>query len=509
MIFVLNLLSSRHRTLTTDEPRHHRYGMNILELHSDRFDDSKMPFTAFNAVPQKAASLPAPAKVRAFLADMRTGGIVTMLFSLALAYQIFHWTRSLYGFFPGLFALTLYAFDPNFLAHSQLITTDVYAAGMVTVSTYTFWRFSHMRDWKSAGLSAAVLGLAQLAKYTCIFLYPLFVAVLLVRELPRWLRFIKSSDMKGLRVYLRRGIQFGLLYIVVSLLIINAGFLFNRSFTLLGDYHFKSDLFRALQARLSWLPVPLPYPYLEGLDLVRFGERSGAGLWFGTPYLLGELRPEGFNGYFFYASLYKVPIATQLAVLISAGAYLLRRKRFRFRENELFLLAPVLFYSIYFNFFFRAQMGIRFFLVVFPFLYVFCGSLVRGVEAFSPGKRLGVAALLSYLIISVLSYHPHFLSYFNERVWDRRLAYKFLADSNLDWEQSKWYLERYLQKHPEAWYEPPFPVAGKVVVSVNQLTGIADPRKYQWLREHFEPTDTIAYSYLVYEVSPEQLHQFW
>ena len=42
----------------------------------------------------------------------------------------------------------------------------------------------------------------------------------------------------------------------------------------------------------------------------------------------------------------------------------------------------------------------------------------------------------------------------------------------------------------------------RVVVSINRLVGItADPCLYRWLREGADPVDTIAYSYLVYEIS--------
>jgi len=67
--------------------------------------------------------------------------------------------------------------------------------------------------------------------------------------------------------------------------------------------------------------------------------------------------------------------------------------------------------------------------------------------------------------------------------------------------QSEAYLEEYLKKHPETVINPLEPVAGRVVVSVNFLTGMVDASWGKWLREHFEPVDHIAYSYLVYDIS--------
>ena len=53
IFFVLNISSVQNKSLTYDEPKHYRYGENILNLNSNRFDDSKMPVSAFNALPKK------------------------------------------------------------------------------------------------------------------------------------------------------------------------------------------------------------------------------------------------------------------------------------------------------------------------------------------------------------------------------------------------------------------------------------------------------------------------
>jgi hypothetical protein len=137
--------------------------------------------------------------------------------------------------------------------------------------------------------------------------------------------------------------------------VINAGFLFDRAFVPLGDYQFRSDLFRSIQSALEplhRLPVPVPCTYLQGLDGVALLERTGAIS--GNLYLLGEIRyGTGFTGYFLYASLFKVPIATQLLVLAAIGAYIARRRRFDFLRNEWFLIGLILFFALYFNVSFR------------------------------------------------------------------------------------------------------------------------------------------------------------
>ncbi len=297
-----------------------------------------------------------------------------------------------------------------------------------------------------------------------------------------------------------------------GLLIINVGFLFNRTFTPLGQYDLKSDLFRSLQSNavLKHLPVPVPYPYLEGLDWVKYRERTGRGMC--SLYLLGRLQRqgidyEGFKGYYFWAGLFKVPIPIQLFVLFALAGYLLKKNKKSFLDNELFLLLPAALLGLYLNFIFKYQIGIRYLLVCFPFVFIFCGRLAENSRLLSFRSKSVMAALLVWLIGSVMSYFPHYLSYFNEIVWDRKQAYRLLADSNIDWGQNQWYLQQYVRENPEVHICPKTPVAGRIVVGVNLLVGLSYPGRYLWLRENFEPVDHIAYSYLVYDVSAEDLER--
>lgn len=278
------------------------------------------------------------------------------------------------------------------------------------------------------------------------------------------------------------------------------------------DYHFKSELFQNIQvwlAPIKSLPVPVPYPFLEGLDWVQARERSGTG--YGQIYLLGNLRQgQGFSGYYFYAYLFKVPLATQIIVILASIAIIKKRKAFRLLRDEIILIWPMLFFAIYFNFIFKAQIGIRYYLVIFPFLYIFCGSLFKDWPTFKPRKKAAFGFLAVYLVGSVLSYYPYYLTYFNEIVWNRKSAYQYLADSNIDWGQSKWYLDQYRLDHPNIKYEPDRITLGIVVVSINHLVGVTgDPERFQWLRDHFEPVDTIGNSYLIYEVTQEDYDRIW
>ncbi len=72
----------------------------------------------------------------------------------ALCLLIFAWTRSLFGAAAGLIAETLMVFDPNMLAHSALVTSDVAAAFFFTAAVWSVWRLFHLVTWWTLTLAA-------------------------------------------------------------------------------------------------------------------------------------------------------------------------------------------------------------------------------------------------------------------------------------------------------------------------------------------------------------------
>jgi len=400
-------LSVRGLSDTADESKHYRYGQNILAGEATRFDDSKMPVSAWNALPARLAAFLPESTLKTWLQKFIVARMMSVAFSALVAWVIFMWARELYGAAAGLAALALYIFDPNIIAHSQLVTTDIYAAGTILFAVHGLWKFAHERTWRNGLLCVFMLGLSLIAKYTSIVLLPLFILALAIYDWPQ----ARAASGK----YLGRLAGYSLVAALVSLLVINLGFLFERSFTPLGDYQFRSDLFQQAQKSvpgLAKLPVPVPYPYLEGLDWVLMREQTGFG--YGRIYFLGQLSEnQGFPGYYFVAFLLKEPLATQIILFSALLAYLLRKRFVNFRRDELFLFIPVAFFALYFNFFYNAQLGLRFYLVIFPLLFIFASSLFKNWAQFQLWNKVASCALFGALLASTFSYYPHFLTYFN------------------------------------------------------------------------------------------------
>jgi hypothetical protein len=188
-------------------------------------------------------------------------------------------------------------------------------------------------------------------------------------------------------------------------------------------------------------------------------------------------------------------------------AYALRFRRFDFRRNEWPLVCAVGFFAWYFTFVYSFQIGFRHALVVHPLLFVLAGSLLRDPGDVYRGARIALGSLLVWLAASVGSYYPNFLAYFNEFVRDRTQAYRILVDSSLDFGQSGRYVARYLRAHPEVSLGPDRPRHGTLLVAANNYVGLLGEEQFRWLRENFEPVGHVAYTHLLFRITPEALRR--
>lgn len=509
----------RGADLSPDEKDHYDYALKVLELQPDRTSrnfDSKMPASALNALPRAIAEVLDPAARTTYPDTVLRGRYATIAASVALGALVFLFALRLYGRRAGLVALLLYAFSPTALAHGRLVTTDTYTALGFTGACFAFWRYGREAGarWRCAAAVAA--GLAQLAKYTCIFLYPMLLAIGALRAVPEVRAALAARSVAGLAGGARRALGTAALFAAFGVLCVNLGFGFRGTFTPLAGYRLESTELSRLQAAAGWLaaaPLPVPYPYLKGLDMVRYHERTGRQR--GNLYLLGESQEGdervGFKSYYLVAYLLKEPLAYQVLLVAAAAACIMRRRGRTFLRDEVFLVVPIAANVLLLSFALRAQLGVRYLLAVLPLVYVVTSSLVRVEARVTRGAAAALVGLLLYGAASSLSYHPHAISYMNEIAWDRSQLYRYLGDSDLDWNMSVSSLRRYVEAHARRGMplhvDPEGPVAGRVIVRAKDLQTRAGQARYAWLAERFRPAAHIDYCYLVYDVRPEQLER--
>ena len=106
--------------------------------------------------------------------------VIMALLTVVLGATVYRWAASLFGSTAGVFALLLFSFDPNILAHGSLATTDMGAVAFIFWATWAFARYLQQPSAKRWWMAALLLGLALGAKLTAMLLLPVFVAMAFV-----------------------------------------------------------------------------------------------------------------------------------------------------------------------------------------------------------------------------------------------------------------------------------------------------------------------------------------
>ena len=117
-----------------------------------------------------------------------------------------------------------------------------------------------------------------------------------------------------------------------------------------------------------------------------------------------------------------------------------------------------------------------------------------------------VYVLLVYSAATFYFYYPHLIPYTNEFMLNKKMAYRVMADSNLDYKQSEGRLQQWLDAR-KGTYAPQTPAAGTFIISVNDLTGVIETKNYKWLFDNFKPSSHLAFCYLIFEISEQDLHE--
>jgi 4-amino-4-deoxy-L-arabinose transferase-like glycosyltransferase len=388
------------------------------------------------------------------------------------------------------------------LANGRLATLDVGLTAFIFVAFYYFWRYLERPTRLSFVLAAVGFTLAQLSKFPAVLLVPVFFVLVLM----------KGHSLKAFGAMLLLSIVAVSLFYGVNMwnmpLEVQHGLIEASIQDGSGSYTWLASFLRWILHGLADIaPLRPCSQYLLGL-FMDGGHAFGGH----TIYFLGEVGSH-FWLYYPVVFLIKEPLASQ-AFLVVAVALALRR---RARPGPL-IVGVMAFCLLYLAIFtgFGAQLGIRYILPVFPFLYM----LVAGQAAKLRGRPglLGVS-LLVWLAVSSLLVFPSYLAYYNELVGGPRNGYLYLGDSNTDWGQDLRRLtgfveERgitairvsyfgggdpayYLGARYVPWDFASGPSGGWFAVSASLYEGRS--ADYAWLAG-YTPVAQIGYSILVYNI---------
>ena len=508
LFYLVNgIIYLNRQSITFDEGGHLLFGVRVLRGSTSRVGEpyimnSKMPVSALNAVPRAVEQLLHPhlKKTDNGVSDIMHGRYVTLFVSLLTGIYVFKWSREWYGDRAGLFSLFLFVCCPNCLAHAGLVTTDAYAVLLLLLVLYYLWKYLSLGRNRDFVLFCVLTGVAQLVKQSLFHLYVIIPLLLFCW----WL----ASDRRpaiGWNGVIKLG---G--FLLINLLVINAGYYFQGFGTSLSAYPFQSDLFKSVQARFSFIgkvPLPLPFSFVQGLDMAKYQLQLGGGLpesSFANVTILGHSSTGGsFWYYYFVVCWFKTPIA--VLCLLGWSLYYLGRQSFRsVVRNELFLLLPVIYFLILMDFFFTSQTNIRHILLIYPPLYIFCGILSRYLC--NRREKAVLAALLLWYVISVLGYFGNYIPYTNEFIVDKKMAYKTVGADNLEMGQCGLFLQDYLHTHPQAFMATPTPRAGRQVISLQDYLDVWNGHRYDWI-SGFSPVGQIADDYLIFDIPAEKINR--
>ena len=436
------------------------------------------------------------------------------------------------GIRSGLIAAAIYAVDPNIVAHASVLTSDLPATVSVLAVTWALLRYAKRPTLIAALLLGALVGVAQLTKFSWLVLYP---ALLICLGIVAW----RAAAHR--RAYLGHA----LLVVATSFVVLNAGYAFSGTFTRLDDTTFVSRTFTGAPASarhssgnrfrgttLGRLPIPLPRDYVMGVDLQRRDFEGSL-----RSYLDGAWHDRGFWFFYLYTLALKTPLGTLALVAVATwrSASSIHATR-RIRTSRLLLLVVPLSFFVFIS----SQTGfshhLRYVLPVIPFLALAAGSLGATMRGRWPRRFVlaGVAASALSCVASV----PHSLSYFNVVGGGWRHGDEHVIDSNVDWGQDLGDLGVWYRTHRDrplrlAYFggvdphvvgleytlPPSSPEPGRFVLSVNFVRGmrfaaVDGASRQVTLAEGeldyfaaWEPVERIGSSIRVYEVSRDDANE--
>jgi hypothetical protein len=172
----------------------------------------------------------------------------------------------------------------------------------------------------------------------------------------------------------------------------------------------------------------------------------------------GEGHPAGLLGMYSGTGWwYYFPVAfalkTTLPFLLLSVAALawVARSYLRTRESRfLFMLVPFALYTA-FVLFSRIDIGVRYYLPAYPFLFIMGGALLDRLLASQSARRAGAVAavaLLAWMCVEAVRAFPDQMTYMNQLA-RARPHWWYLSDSNVEWGDDARELSLYLRAHGE------------------------------------------------------------
>ncbi len=391
---------------------------------------------------------------------LRQARAMHVALGLAAGVVVFLAARALFGPGGGLIAVTLFAFSPETLAFTGIVSTDMSITLTLFASTLCVWRLLHRVTvgWLLVSLTTA--GALVLAKPTALVILPVAAVLTLLRLGTRRPLLLLGFGRRWRAQ--RRAVQ-AAVFLALAALHSAAGGL-----ALWAHYGFRHAASPEPENRAIALPPPatsdevpapmeeimaflgehrwLPEGFLRGVDwLLRSDDGLGG-------FMNGEWRiGRGFPEFFPFAIWAKTSPALLVLTLIGLGAWAwhLRAPQSAHRAPRFYHAAPLLtLVAVYLvvAVFEDINIGHRHVLPIYPALHVLAGAAALAWTRLR-WLRLMVPLALATLIAESAWIRPDYLAYFSPQVGGPAAGYRRLVDSSLDWGMHLPDLKRWLDRH--------------------------------------------------------------
>ena len=367
---------------------------------------------------------------------------------------------------------------PIFLGHNHYVTTDLGIAAFSVFAFYFFAKYLKTPNWKTTILAGVFLGLAQLAKFSAVLIFPIFGLTLLISIFFRKERlpvsFWGSGKIKKfwLQKFYHYAVSFLLVFIICFAIVwivyeANIYKMPTEKIHQLIDtqlYGGAKNIAANPLHKMANNTLLRPYAqYLTGFFMV-FGRVEGGN----TTYFFGQVTNQSFREYFPIVFLIKEPVPT-LLLLLSALAiaiyFILRNNLADFPKHiwknaknylsdhiaEISMLLFIALYT-YVSITGNLNIGFRHLFPILPFMYILISKEIITLCNRLRGKvrttySLIIALLVLWLIAETAFVYPYYLAYFNETIGGSKNGYKYVTDSNVDWGQDLKRLQKFVDEN--------------------------------------------------------------
>jgi Dolichyl-phosphate-mannose-protein mannosyltransferase/Tetratricopeptide repeat-like domain len=379
------------------------------------------------------------------------------ILAISLTFLIFAASCEWFGASAGLFALAFAVFEPNLMAHSFLVTTDIGAALFFLAAIYAFYRYVTRRTWLRLVVAGLSVGLLLATKHSGILIAPILVLIAAWEAIfaPRGARVREALRLSGAGAliagigYVTLWAFYGFRYAARP-----AGLQLHPR---LADYAQPLTPFQ--RGSVWWMARLhlLPESYMMGMVDIKVFLKNF------TTFIFGQWHPHGLWWYFPAVFTIKSTLGLLAALALFVFALLAGKLQTDSPSNHRFdrdRIRPLVYLFIAGAVYLAAAMhsglniGVRHILPLYAFAVILAGAGLAALASRSRGWMAVALVLVAAHAASSLSAYPNSLAYENEAWGGPHNTYRNLSDSNVDWGQQLYQVKAWQTRHPgrECWF---------------------------------------------------------